>query len=90
MSGSSWKMIGKNLYQTVQRLKSRLSPAHWPHEFRMVYAHALDGNPAGLSVIGADGGPVWLVPPAGCKTGEPVEETDDPVDDTDEPYPEAA
>jgi len=48
-------------------------------EIRMIYAHAVDGKPAGLSVIGPDDRPRWLDPPAGCKAGEPVEEADEPV-----------
>jgi transposase-like protein len=73
------KTIGRSLYQSLQRLKARLSPANWPDEFE--YVHAVDGKAAGLSLVHPDGRHVWLQPPEGCQEGEAVEEVDGPVQD---------
>ena len=66
--GGRSKAIGRNLHRRVQRLKARLSPAHWPEDFE--YVHAVDGRAAGSSVIGIDGRHIWSRPPEGCQEGD--------------------
>ena len=68
----SSKTIGRHLRRMLQRIKTGLSAANWPDECE--YFHAADGRMEGSSVIGIDGRHVWLKPPEGCKTGEPVRE----------------
>jgi len=67
------KMIGKDLYQSVRRLKDLWSPPRGPR-MRIELVDAHDGRPAGpTSTIEADGRRLWSKPPDGCRKGEPVE-----------------
>jgi transposase-like protein len=65
--------LGRSMYQTLQRLKTGLSPAIRPGPIGFEYIHAADGRPTGLkSVRGPDGRRQWTAPPPGSKAGEPV------------------
>jgi transposase-like protein len=79
----TWRIIGRELHQKVQQLKALLSPARWPDDLQMVYAHAVDGRPAGTSVVGKDGWHVWLKPPEGGREGEPVEKAEPAAPDVE-------
>jgi hypothetical protein len=69
--GGSAARIGRRLYKRLQRLKESLLPPDWPRDSEMVYVHAVDGEAVGSSVIGPDGGHVWLQAPEGCQEGAP-------------------
>ena len=67
--GGSAARIGRKLYQRLQRLKERLIPPDWPRDSEVVYVHAVDGEAVGSSVMGPEGGHVWLDAPEGCQEG---------------------
>jgi hypothetical protein len=65
--------LGRGMYQTLQRLKTGLSPLIRSGHTGFEYIHAADGRPTGLkSVRGPDGRRQWTAPPPGSKEGEPV------------------
>jgi hypothetical protein len=65
--------LGRSMYQTLQRLKTGLSPAIRPSHMAIEYVHADDGRPTGLvSVRGQNGGQLWKLPPPGSKEDDPV------------------
>jgi len=64
-----------NLRKRLERVQSRaLQASTMPPEIRIVFCHAREGRPAGVSVFGPAGRLVWLEPPAGCGEGELVDE----------------
>jgi hypothetical protein len=63
------KTIGRDLRQRLRRLQALL-PGTWCDETQ--YIHAVDGRPAGCSVIGAEGWHKWSKPPEGSKVGDRV------------------
>ena len=63
------KTIGRDLRQRLRRLQALL-PGTWCDETQ--YCHAVDGRPAGCSVIGPEGWHKWSKPPEGSKVGDRV------------------
>ena len=75
-------MIGRSLHERLHRIQAHLSQASEQGEIgRTMFLHAVEGRPAGVSVIAPDGRQIWWDPPAGCKAGEAVEEQDGSVPD---------
>jgi Helix-turn-helix domain len=75
------KTSGLSFHQKLKRLRALL-PASRQERLEMIFAHAVDGRPAGSSIVGPDGRHVWLDPPEGCQKGEPVEDDRGPVQDS--------
>jgi hypothetical protein len=76
------KTIGRSLHQSLQRIKARLSDAREQRGIGgIIFVHAIDGNAAGTSVRGPDGGYIWLDPPAGFEAGEAVPKQDGSAQD---------
>jgi hypothetical protein len=71
---------GRNLHQRLERIKACWQAVKPGGIGKIVLAHAVDGKPAGSSVVGLDGRP-WCEPPKGSKKGEPVEEQNGPTED---------
>jgi hypothetical protein len=69
-----------SLRRRLERVESRASQSTMPG-IRIVFCHARDGRPTGVSVFGPGGRLVWLEPPAGCREGELVPEEDQLVPD---------
>jgi len=70
-----------NLRRRMERVESRALQAATIQGIRIVFCHARDGRPAGISVYGLEGRLVWLEPPVGCREGEWVDETGQSVPD---------
>jgi hypothetical protein len=71
------KMNKGNLQRRLHLVEARaLIASTMPSDIRIVFCHASDGRPAGISVFGPDGRLVWLEPPEGSREGELVRETD--------------
>jgi hypothetical protein len=71
-----------NLNKQLERIEARVSQASAvPSGIRIVFCHAREGRPAGISVFGPGSRLVWLEPPAGCREGELVHEEGQPVPD---------
>jgi hypothetical protein len=57
-----------NLRRRLERVESCALQASTMHPgIRIVFCHARDGRPAGISVFGPAGRLVWLEPPVGCR-----------------------
>jgi hypothetical protein len=70
--GTAPKIIGRNLHQRLQRLKTLLLQAKGPG-IRIELVQARDGRPAGpIAVREPDGRRVWWKPPEGSREGEPA------------------
>jgi hypothetical protein len=64
-----------NLQRRLERAEARaLRTLAVPSGIRIVFCHARDGRPAGISEFGPDGRLVWLEPPEGSREGEYVNE----------------
>jgi hypothetical protein len=69
------KMTKGNHQRRLQLVEARAVQAStMPSDIRIVFCHARDGRPAGISVWGPDGSLVWLEPPEGSREGELVTE----------------
>jgi len=68
-------MISRALYKRLERLEARAWAEAVPVEDRLTFVNF--GTPGGLtSVRGPDGRQVWWNPPAGCKVGELLEDSE--------------
>jgi hypothetical protein len=74
--------MGRRLHQQLERIKTSCQTTKPAWLGRMILVHSVDGRPAGSSVKGPDGRHLWVVPPEGCKKGDPVEEHQDPVQES--------
>jgi hypothetical protein len=70
-----------SLRRRLERVESRASQTSTMTGIRIVFCHAREGRPTGVSVLGPGGRLVWLDPPAGCREGEQVQEEDQLVPD---------